>query len=279
MKFNIILTARFGNVLFEVEAAHHIKQHYGIDVSLYALVNDMSSNPYAYKRQCFIDIKNSMLKLGFNDEIKEIESFDQFEKKSIINLSNYPFDYVSIDQLKDYAQHINANELCLIGYFQNKKYIKDVHPILPIDENCTIGIHVRCGDYLQLTNIFPNLQTTPYFINALDYINRIISTISNNKPTIKVFSDEIDKVNLQLFNGYDVHLIENKSYFDDFCEFASCAFKILSNSTFAYQASILADSKIICAPPQWNNTFLHSPYEVYAKLYRNDFKMIQYALT
>ena len=38
-----------------------------------------------------------MLKLGFNDEIKEIESFDQFEKKSIINLSNYPFDYVSID--------------------------------------------------------------------------------------------------------------------------------------------------------------------------------------
>ena len=116
MKFNIILTARFGNVLFEVEAAHHIKQHYGIDVSLYALVNDLSSNPYAYKRQCFIDIKNSMLKLGFNDEIKEIESFDQFEKKSIINLSNYPFDYVSIDQLKDYAQHINANELCLI-YF------------------------------------------------------------------------------------------------------------------------------------------------------------------
>lgn len=269
MKINIILVGRFGNVLFEIEAAKYFSIKYGVDVQLYALVNDKSSNPYAYKNKIFSEIKYCLKQLDIYQSIIEVDSFDMFE--NIINLSNYPFEYISIQQIYAWLNNMHTDKIALLGYFQNAKYIEHVDPIIQISNTNDIGIHIRCGDYLQLTKIFPNLQHTVYFQNALSYIINLYKIQYSN---IKVFSDEPDNIDLKIFHDYKIEIMHGSTTIDDFYNFARCPYKIISNSTFAYQASILSNSKIICAPPVWNNVFLYSPQEVYLKLYRKDFVVI-----
>jgi hypothetical protein len=145
----------------------------------------------------------------------------------------------------------------LVGYYQSYKYFQhnreavlelykqdhdDLLKRYPIqEEQETIGIHVRRGDYLKYAHIHPPLQKA--------YYNLALENFSG-KEKIVVFSDDIEFCK-GIFD--DAIYVEGLKDYEDMWLMSKCSHNIIANSTFSWWGAWLnsnANKKVI-APKIW----------------------------
>lgn len=156
-----------------------------------------------------------------------------------------------IEPYYHYAPISYEPNLNLQGYYQSEKYFSDfqdiIHGLLtpkigfPIKYNYT-SIHIRRGDYLNLTKEYVQLN--------MDYYKKAMNII--NSKYYMIFSDDINWCK-QNFMGNNFIFSENKSDVEDLALQLSCEHNIIANSSFSWWGAYLNKnpSKIIIAPQQW----------------------------
>lgn len=139
----------------------------------------------------------------------------------------------------------------LYGFFQSEKYFEDckglIHSLLTpnvgygIQYGCT-SIHVRRGDYVNLTKEYEQLNMT-YYSAAMQHIK---------SPNYIVFSDDIAWCK-NYFIGGNYTFSEGKSVVEDLALMSSCEHNIIANSSFSWWGAYLNKnpSKIVVAPAKW----------------------------
>ena len=152
----------------------------------------------------------------------------------------------------------------LIDIFQFKSEILDIaiRNIENIQENESypiVSLHVRRGDYLQVSSL--NL--------TLDYYNEAISVFLERFPYFKVlvFSDDIEWCK-QYIVGENVFYSENNSNYVDMCMMTLCDHNIIANSTFSWWGAYLnqnLDKIVVCptdyiGPLDQTNQFMNKNY-------------------
>lgn len=154
------------------------------------------------------------------------------------------------------------NNSYLNGYWQSEKYFKnnenDIRNDLEIDENLknyitnkypilnenTLSIHVRRGDYVNLTD-YHALQSIEYYKNGYDIIN-------DNNINVLIFSDDINWCEKNL-NFNNTHFIKNENNITDLYMMSMCKHNIIANSSFSWWSAWInlnSDKKII-SPNKW----------------------------
>ncbi len=113
-----------------------------------------------------------------------------------------------------------------------------------------ISLHVRRGDYVNLTHIH-GLCDLNYYKRTIDYI---ASRVQN--PHFFVFSDDIPWVreNLKIEYPFDVvDINDGKTAFCDIWLMKHCQHNIIANSSFSYWGAWLNENpdKFVVAPQIW----------------------------
>jgi hypothetical protein len=146
----------------------------------------------------------------------------------------------------------------LVGYFQNERYFEHIEQEIrkdftfseDIQTTCKnflngeefISIHIRRGDYVENSN-HPT-QPLEYFQTALNLLNDTLPVL--------IFSDDPQWVKKQSLFSTDRFLVsDNNSTAIDLCLQTMCSYHIISNSSFSWWGSYLADSKKTIAPKNW----------------------------
>lgn len=157
------------------------------------------------------------------------------------------------------------------GYWQTERYIKSIENILKRDmifsygeekleawrnrlfnDDKTVAIHIRRGDYLNNKEMFENLSESQYYKKAIELMNKRIQ-----KPHLIFFSDDISWVKKNY--KYEDAIYMDGSMFDhyeawyDMCLMSHCAHNIIANSSFSWWGAWLNSrkDKIVIAPGKW----------------------------
>lgn len=143
--------------------------------------------------------------------------------------------------------HEYRNDLIDIFRFKPEIFDIAIRNIETIRENESypiVSIHVRRGDYLQVSSL--NL--------TLDYYNEAISIFLERFPYFKVlvFSDDIEWCK-QYIVGENVFYSENNSNYVDMCMMTLCDHNIIANSTFSWWGAYLNQNteKIVVCPKNY----------------------------
>lgn len=147
-------------------------------------------------------------------------------------------------------------------YSQDKRFIanakelfvfKDTDvPYADVISNSThpVAVHVRRGDYLYPENASFGLCDKDYFIRAIDYIRRQIST-----STFFFFSDDMEWVKQNIKVDGAVYVSDNSCASHDMYLMTLCHSHIISNSTFSFWgARLSAFNGINIYPERWFST-------------------------
>jgi hypothetical protein len=152
------------------------------------------------------------------------------------------------------------DNVILTGYFQSPRYFKEYKSEIlemfkpteeiisqlqskyPILKENVVSIHVRRGDYVNLSNHHYNLQLS-YYQNAISYFKG---------HTFLVFSDDIDWCKEQ-FKGPNFTFAENDSDILDLYLMSLCKHNIMANSTFSWWGAYLNQNsnKKVVYPNKW----------------------------
>ena len=182
-----------------------------------------------------------------------INYFDSFPKKEVggkiyeekINSNNNPF----------YSEIPSRMDNCLlIGYWQSFKYFDDYRQDIleafkiPYKKNLFVSIHVRRGDYLVHSDLFPPLPIE-YYKKSIQYFNE------KGYFIFDVYSDDIEYCksifNEEIFYDYNTFIFnEGNNELEDLCSMSSCQHNIVANSSFSMVASWLNQNpnKIVLCP-------------------------------
>ena len=143
--------------------------------------------------------------------------------------------------------HEYRNDLIDIFRFKPEIFDIAIRNIENIRENESypiVSLHVRRGDYLQVSSL--NL--------TLDYYNEAISIFLKRFPYFKVlvFSDDIEWCK-QYIVGENVFYSENNSNYVDMCMMTLCDHNIIANSTFSWWGAYLNQNldKIVVCPKNY----------------------------
>lgn len=112
-----------------------------------------------------------------------------------------------------------------------------------IDSPGTVGIHVRRGDYLMLSNVLPTMDKK-YFIEAMKLLGEYEHAF--------IFTDDPKWVSETLQFEKTTIVKNNPDYFDLWA-LSLCNHNIISNSSFSWWGSFLNThkDKKVYAPSQW----------------------------
>jgi hypothetical protein len=177
------------------------------------------------------------------------------DQSNFITVGQPPgFHYTPIDYLPD-------SNIRLCGYFQSHKYfekyssevidlfsptdtikIKLLEKYGDILKLNTVSIHVRRGNYVQLSTHHYNLSMV-YYKNAIEYFKN---------TTFLVFSDDIDWCKNN-FIGDNFIFIENETDTEDLYLMSFCKNNIIANSTFSWWGAYLNknENKKVIYPNKW----------------------------
>lgn len=248
------LLGGLGNILFQLAYAFSISQEFNIN-----LVINLKTNEDKRKSS----LNYHLLDNFFRNDIKDIDTFQQICEKQ--------YSFVN------YNTEIKDNEnIYLSGYFQSTKYFKkylnifkknlnfelldiakNIYEYIKNKYNNIIAIHIRGGDYLNLSHYHLNLDEKYY--KKVD--NIIFDSIENYKYIL--FTDDLKYTEEKFNRYYDFHI--NKlinEYLDDnniFKNTVELEFLVLSlfetiicsNSTFSIWASYISNAKTIFIPSKW----------------------------
>ena len=181
--------------------------------------------------------------------------------KEYIGIRENNFDITSVEEEKDYYYN---------GYWQNEKYFPDNIDFLntffdknnlsdenksiikDMQENESVSVHVRRGDYLE-NYMHGNIATKAYILNAMKYMSEHIQG-----PVFYVFSDDIEwcRDNIGSEFGNVIYVTGNEDQVEnDMLMMSNCKHNIISNSSFSWWAQRLNkyEKKIVVSPEYWFN--------------------------
>lgn len=210
---------------------------------------------------------------GFNDWSYQKYFENSLPKKE----GNFPNNFSYNDFcFNDITIQDNTN---IFGYFQSWKFFSEVDiksifkpsseslkAIEHYNFNNSISIHIRRGDYLRNTHVYPIL--------SLDYYKRAVSMLESSGCkdwTIYIFSDDIEWCKSN-FNFTNQIFVEQNSDILELFMMSKCNHNIISNSTFSWWAAYLnnnTDKKITC-PNVWFNNVNEISNFVFDDLIPND---------
>jgi hypothetical protein len=170
----------------------------------------------------------------------------------------------------------------LYGYFQTEKYFKHIEEEIrkaftfvdeiqePVNEffsstfgdDPVISLHIRRTDYLLYSETH-----RPY---GVEYAKDALQNFDEDLPVMLV-SDDIEWCKDQeFFKQERFHYSENNSTSVDLCLQSLCTYHIISNSSFSWWGSWLANSKKTVAPWPWYENISMED------LYRSNWKILRY---
>ena len=153
----------------------------------------------------------------------------------------------------------------LKGWFQSENYFKEfAHSIRKeiypkkriritrelkqiLENENTVSVHVRRGDFKKLHNILP----IEYYEKAGEMITNMVEN-----PFFIVFSDDITYVRENMNFGLRCLYIDQKYGYEDYEELmimSKCKHHIIANSTFSWWGAWLNgnENKTVIAPRKW----------------------------
>ena len=137
---------------------------------------------------------------------------------------------------------------------QNKSYLDD------ITNTCSVGIHVRRGDYKKYPDGFP-MCSVDYYKKSAEILQ---SQLSGEKVRFFIFSDDMNwcKAHLSFLENVQFvgHNVKNNSY-KDMMLLSACKHQIMANSTFSWWAAWLNPNpdKIVIYPSSVYKTYATMP--------------------
>lgn len=181
------------------------------------------------------------------------------------------FEIITPTEIGGLIAPTSDENLFMNGYFQSNSYVSDTETIRRIvislaakeceirkrnisllrgNENRSIAIHIRRGDYL--INPHFGILKSDYFENALESLNRLIKFTE-----IYLYSDDIDVSKKLIPMHYRRNLVKRElcrhNSLCDLLEMIEHQNFIISNSTFSWWGAKLANAepKIVIAPEPW----------------------------
>jgi hypothetical protein len=256
-----------GNQLFCYFAGYHLSQKNNADLEI---------DTTAIKKNIILN-HSTIEDLGLSGNFI-FNSRDRFNKNLyrilrrlnlfIPNLYKITKYYSNTEIGFDAKLELLRSPVIIEGYFQSYKYVNPyIDQIRPLrlqnkskwlseiehelSELSFLAIHVRRGDYSNLTDAF-GLLSLEYYLNGI----RLARELGCTGPLV-VFSDEIDVARKMLYDsiGESVYWIDPapsslpiESIY--LMSLAKCV--IIANSTFSWWAATLSkDDSIIIAPSKW----------------------------
>lgn len=171
----------------------------------------------------------------------------------------------------------------LDGYWQSWKYFNEYKDIIKkdftlkdehlkkidanllsmINNNDTVGIHIRRGDYVanKEVNKVHGICEEKYYKKAIEYIKNKIK-----KPIFYIFSDDPEWCKKKF--GDNFKIISGYPGWHDMYLMSRCKHQIIANSSFSWWAAWLNDyeNKIIIAPKTW---FIGVKYNIKDRILNN----------
>ncbi len=238
----------FGNILFIIANGIALSKKNNMYLAINSEYEDKRKNVKEYK---------------FFNNMKYIKKSDIVIKNKINYFNENGFQFQDIKLKKHYINIID-------GYFQSfryfNEYINEIKDLLYknielelnemkelynniTNNNKTIMIHMRRGDYVNLQHVHP-VQTDEYYLKGIDIIKE------NNKENYKliIFSDDIEYcINNKMYENYDVYYVKEENVEKSFLLMTFCDNFIISNSSLSLLAYYFRDNKDakLVAPNNW----------------------------
>lgn len=193
---------------------------------------------------------------------RKIENLLPKHKRKIFSENDLWIYDESLEKISDHTY--------IDGYWQNKKYLKDLHPtileeltlknvdnsdyshyLFLIGKSNSVSIHIRRGDYLGDKNANEIFGVLP-----IDYYNRAIDHVKTQveNPLFFIFSDDLNWAEEQFKIHATFVKIENgqKPYLE-LDLMAKCKHNIIANSSFSWWGAFLNRNlgKIVIMPKRW----------------------------
>ena len=118
-----------------------------------------------------------------------------------------------------------------------------------------VCVHIRVGDYKDAKNKRFDVVTPEYFQRGIQYIQENVAD-----PVFYVFTNDSEAV-MKQYNIPDAHYVTGFTDYQDMRLMMACKHFIISNSTFSWWTSYLAEfpGKLIIVPKKWRNNQEQEP--------------------
>lgn len=228
---NDAVVGRLGNKLFQIAAGYSIAKE----------TNDEFAIPAWKYAHVFPNVK-----------MKHIDGFNKMWTEPSFTYSKPLIEYFSgTVQLNGYFQsdkYFSSRE-DIVNLFEFSTYIKSLVDIYEENNHLNISdytaIHIRRGDYTNLTHYYVDLASTDYYINAIELLG---------EKKFVIFSDDIGFCSqyFSQFQGYDFHYVAGNNDYVDLCLMSNCKNNIIANSSFSWWGAYLnqKNGKVIM-PKDW----------------------------
>lgn len=248
------LMGGLGNQMFQI--AHATAQ---------GLKNGVDS---VFLRQAYTPMGNHQPTKYLNNIFKKINFVDNIDIEEHLHEESWNTSNIN---------PVWTKTICFNGYFQSDKNFlgfneniidlfsppeefksKIIQSFPKINENNTLSLHIRRGDYQKISNVLPIIDKT--------YIDECLRLFGNYSHLF-IFSDDKDWVKQNL-NYPNSSLVEGLDDYEEMWMISMCKNNIISNSSFSWWGSFLNTNKDkkVFTPSVWFGPGGPSPYDsVYEK--------------
>lgn len=267
---NIIwIDGGLGNQMFQYALALKLEslgRQVKIDVTKYAehhVHNDFELDK-VFGISCPFARIEEIKKLGYRkaNHWTEFLKKTPFGKKTIYNNESYAYD----------QNVLRMDGYYLEGYWQSEKYFFDIKEKIletyrfpgfstelqrqyaeQIENNCSISVHIRRGDYLNYPYL-QNICTPEYYKNAMKYFRKRYP----ENARFYIFTNDLPWAE-ENFGEKDCCFVKGNSGVDSFRDMqlmSLCKHNIVANSSFSWWGAWLNQNpdKIVIAPEKWINS-------------------------
>jgi hypothetical protein len=251
---------RLGNQMFQYASLKGIARNKGYSFCI---------PPYSMFGKYDDNVKNSDSTLYVFSNLKT-DSIGM-TNNTVRHESSFVFDKDLFDNCED--------DIDLVGYFQNKKYFENIEEEIRQEfsfskevfdlcdgyikdisnKNEVVSLHIRRGDYLQLSDFHPPLD--------IEYYQNALSKIDEDIPVLIFSDDPVWCKQNELFSSDRFLVSESNSSLYDLCLMTLCTQHIIANSSFSWWGAWLSKSKNVIAPKKWFGPSLnhHDTSDVYCE--------------
>lgn len=264
-----------GNQLFQYAYLYALKkksnQEMKLDISFYK-----NQELRAYRLN-LLNIKHSEI-IGEGDIPKNITKLKKKWNNRIIRIlpiykvtlkGNWRYFKEMRYKYLEYANNPRGENIYIDGYWQTEKYFKEFteeikeqftpkyeldgkveEKMKEITSCCSVSVHIRRGDYLNISKFNRNLYLLDesYYKNAIEKMKEKL-----NNPVFFFFSDDIDWVKEKFGNKINYKYIRMRTTTNDIDELilmSKCKHNIVANSTYSWWGAWLNinKEKIVISP-------------------------------
>ena len=236
-----------GNVLFQIASVYGIAKSLNINcdfpyVKIFGLKLKELYN-YNHLSVIFRNVPMCNNDISYEESIRESNNrkYDNEMINKIKNSTNniiidysYLEDDVYFENYKNEIVELFSPDEDSYSYIINKYFNN-------MEDYTIISVHYRNDNFSQMLN-------DDYYIKARNYM------MNNTKnPFFYIFSDDISKVNLSIYDNYKI--IEKEVDYIHLWTMSLCHHNIISNSTFSWWAAYLNkndDKIVLCSQANWN---------------------------